>query len=315
MPSLRLRMVGLGALMVFGCCQPALATAITFANDSTTGPSGTGIFSGNAVALGVGGLGWARVRAFAQLDASGPVNGFTSAAATASVNAGFTLTDLLIGSPGGGPSTVSGSLNLSVEGTASFQSHTVGNGSAYVYNSGGINATAADETRGVGFNITCGNLIVPCSASNSGGFNSSYSIFFQNLPVNVEFSLTLGVTSDVGAVVQSLITLDPLAPATSFNMSESDYGHTVTFSLSGPVFTLPDGYTVNSVDGNIVDNRWIDTRDAQPVPEPASVVTILSGLAACGIRFANGRSAARVRAPHHRDHLFHAIVITHSTAS
>jgi hypothetical protein len=33
--------------------------------------------------------------------------------------------------------------------------------------------------------------------------------------------------------------------------------HTFGFSSSGPVFNLPDGYTVNSVSGNIVDNHYV----------------------------------------------------------
>jgi hypothetical protein len=50
-------------------------------------------------------------------------------------------------------------------------------------------------------------------------------------------------------------------------------GGGVHFAAGGPVFNLPDGFTANSISGNIVDNHWIG------VPEPASVLLGLIGAA------------------------------------
>jgi len=53
--------------------------------------------------------------------------------------------------------------------------------------------------------------------------------------------------------------------------------NSLSFATLGPVFILPEGFTVNSVEANIVNNRWIDPR-VSAVPIPAAIWLFGSGL-------------------------------------
>jgi hypothetical protein len=50
------------------------------------------------------------------------------------------------------------------------------------------------------------------------------------------------------------------------------FNDTFGFPTSGPVANLPEGYTLNSLDGHIVNNRFVG---AAAVPEPSSLVLVL----------------------------------------
>ena len=54
------------------------------------------------------------------------------------------------------------------------------------------------------------------------------------------------------------------------------FSNTFGFIVGGPVFDLPAGFTANSPTSFIVDNRFVPSA----VPEPASAVLLLAGLAA-----------------------------------
>lgn len=56
-----------------------------------------------------------------------------------------------------------------------------------------------------------------------------------------------------------------------------DFSNTFGFPTIGPVFNLPDGYTVNSLDGFIVNNRF-GTPGVEPIPEPGTLLLLGSGL-------------------------------------
>ena len=60
-----------------------------------------------------------------------------------------------------------------------------------------------------------------------------------------------------------------------------DYSHTLSFSSAGPVFNLPDDVTIDIEGVNVTNNHWTDPRtsDVAPVPEPATLTLLATGLA------------------------------------
>jgi hypothetical protein len=112
----------------------------------------------------------------------------------------------------------------------------------------------------------------------------------MQLPVNTPITLALTLSTSVDTNTRSTI-LGSRRQADASSLFNS----TLSFPLSGPVFNLPDGYTVNSVSGLIVDNRWQGLADPQPVPEPASLALLLTGLLFLA-RPRAGRKGVRVSA-------------------
>jgi hypothetical protein len=88
----------------------------------------------------------------------------------------------------------------------------------------------------------------------------------MTVPVNEPFALRLFLGTSAGAVAELNIfnSITVLQLDTIF-----DFSHTLTFATNGPVFNLPEGYTVNSDSGGIIDNRWV-------IPEPSSFVVFLA---------------------------------------
>ena len=81
-----------------------------------------------------------------------------------------------------------------------------------------------------------------------------------NLPLGVplRINLSMSTSSSVAGTLDLTGSVSGQAAAI--------FDHTLSFPKDGPVFNLPEGYTANSLDGMIVDNRWT------PVPiAPASV--------------------------------------------
>lgn len=91
-----------------------------------------------------------------------------------------------------------------------------------------------------------------------------------DLPVDRPFSLFLRLrtSADIGGVAPTGFT-EALA--------RSNFGDTLSFATTGPVFDLPEGFTVNSASGQIVDNRWVGA-SASPVPEPSSLALLGVGM-------------------------------------
>jgi hypothetical protein len=78
-----------------------------------------------------------------------------------------------------------------------------------------------------------------------------------NVPVNTPFSIEFRLSVD--ALVQSRF------GEIFFMESSSNFSNTLTFATNGPVFNLPSGYTINSVDAGIVNNAYV------AIPEPSTL--------------------------------------------
>jgi hypothetical protein len=123
--------------------------------------------------------------------------------------------------------------------------------------------------------------------------------FFEDLQLvpDAGFTLALPVILPVGknSVSMSLAVSafgDQNGAEISGAVASSFFNNTVSFAKNGPAFELPEGYTVNSVSANIVNNHWIP-----PAPEPASALLGLiaaTGWSALGIRTKRGMSQQTV---------------------
>lgn len=86
-----------------------------------------------------------------------------------------------------------------------------------------------------------------------------------NVPTGeyLEFKLSIATFSGTGL----MWTISP-GPAEGSATSKADFGSTLHLPTSGPVFNLPPGYNVNSIDAGIVDNAWTAALLTAPSPEP-----------------------------------------------
>lgn len=70
-----------------------------------------------------------------------------------------------------------------------------------------------------------------------------------------------------------------------FARADSDFGHTVSFPQTGPVFNIEEGYSVSSVSADIVDNQWLGTPvEATLVPLPPALWLLVPALSLLGLR-------------------------------
>ena len=102
-------------------------------------------------------------------------------------------------------------------------------------------------------NFTSPTVLVPVGSS----FNVS-------LQLNVSATAYYSVTGSSGP-----------GPYTLDLFSLSDFSNTLKFSTVGPVFNLPEGYTINSPSAGIVDNHFV-------VPEPSTITLAALGLLGLG---------------------------------
>jgi hypothetical protein len=102
--------------------------------------------------------------------------------------------------------------------------------------------------------------------------NTPFSLYFQ-----LSVATTAGLT-DGGAGNAS---------------GSADFSKTLTFVDDRPVFDLPSGYTANSLEAGIVDNRFGADNGPASVPEPATFLQFALGLT--GLLTASG--LRRLRGP------------------
>lgn len=251
-PAIR-RLLRISAISFLFYAGPALASTFEAA---VIGNACSGVVLGSAPASGswtnlTNGIGTSEANAFAlggwlggsaTASSTGNASQFNSAAACH--KAQIVIDDIIISGPGSEVSTqvsahFEGTLNPVTGGgvavaaaSARIQAHTVGGGalsSNTHYPTGSVSAPVAVDTI-----LTTPSFLAP---------------------VGVPFAVRMYMEGDVGV-------LDTWSPGSA--TSASDFGNTLSFIEGAPVFDLPAGYTVNSIDGNIVDNQFVGGPPAVP---------------------------------------------------
>lgn len=247
--------------------------------DSTAGPGD----------VGVAATGFAQINPI-----TGPAYFGTGASATAMI----VFSDLVISGPGGATDVLaamnffthldeeSASLDSALSGSANIGSSAEADWGVTFDDGTGGGYTATEFSQ---LKLSSNAGVITNTSSTYGDFSGSTdsaSLLAGTVLSTPEFSLPVGqpitVTLFAGLAAGSGWTscsLDCNGGSTSV-----DFGALDTFGLpsSGLVFDLPEGYTVNSVDGLIVDNHFVG--GTSTVPEPSTFPILLVSLAAIWLR-------------------------------
>ena len=116
------------------------------------------------------------------------------------------------------------------------------------------------------------NSFVSFGVGTTRGFEETVQLKSDELTIDISKPISISFYLEGRAISQ--------ASNGAVSFADLDAFNTLSFANSGPVFDLPEGYTVNSVSAGIVNNRWIDPRPSQPqvstVPLPAGGLLFLS---------------------------------------
>lgn len=236
---------------------------------SNTAVSGDAAGSNNDGATAIAGVAWSvagpsGLRVFAEATAqqimdAGPVGKQASALAYASMS----YADLLVtgGVPGGFTMT---SVNADLDGLFAGLGTLNAFGRAtvqVVFIVDGVNV-------GGGFQVFTANN----SGNSTVGSGSLQAWNASGTITSPSFRATVGQPFELE--LQLAVVTEATGPGNEFFFAQgrADFGHTLTFARSGPVFNLGAGLTVNSVEAGIADNLLT------PVPEPPAAALLLGGL-------------------------------------
>lgn len=227
------------------------------------------------------------LRASSGITALGPDGGTGNTFASARMEG-----DFIISGPSGG--NVGGSINLQISGEFIFDGSPNSEGNTILIQGSGFGGTASYSVTvdrfGNVFSTTLGGTWFGDNASTNSStgltytWNDTYTTPVLSLPVGQVIRLSwLAQTSS------NYIQSPPDANGNKFvGGTGANFGSTITFVSGSEVFNLPDGYTVNSVDFNIVDNCFNGSNcnddGGGTVPTPGSASLIGACLALLALR-------------------------------
>jgi hypothetical protein len=130
---------------------------------------------------------------------------------------------------------------------------------------------------------------------------------FVRLPISLDLVLDFDVPNDLPFAIDvrgfaSSSTPFVLGFGSPWNHRAQaliDFISTVSFPTEGPVLNLPPGFTFNSADGQVVDNRWLG--GGGDVPPPATPITVAAPPAWLLVGLGLTVAALRSRGGHRRD--------------
>lgn len=276
----------------FGSIETTSPTSLSDTFSFHSGFEGTNFYSHDAFAAA--GPGELRTSAEAAIQLTPVVCldlclGLRSALSSTDATATFRLDDVIIGGAG---SAVPGSLSLSLDGGLSaFAFAQLGTGvGAESSANAGIDVFISLAGHSFAGSQQMARLWQVDTMSGGGsadaiglltGFTGSGGIITPTvmLPVGTPFVLTVSLSSSASTrTSNAIIGSRRQADASSL------FDHSLTFPRSGPVFILPDGYTVHSVSGLIEDNAWRGGGPPLTVPEPSSLLLVGAALLSFGRR-------------------------------
>lgn len=120
-------------------------------------------------------------------------------------------------------------------------------------------APAVDVNQFNGFNISTSGSTFSIGGTGTTQIDLNVPV---GVPINTRFALGL----------RNQLLSNGLAGSSSFS---ADFGSTASWATTGPVFNLPEGYTVNGF--GIVDNHFVG------IPEPTSIVLCIFGVLSVGV--------------------------------
>ena len=173
----------------------------------------------------------------------------------------FVLDDVIISAPPGMGGPVSGELRLELSGTLSLEH--VGDGAEGFVKVRilGVGEGLASISTRLGFGVS--GVIRDAGVASPEDLQQHVllTIPLADLPVGVAFPLVLSL----GTSAELAYLGSDLGTPISFSVDGvADFRHTLSFPTTGPVITLPPGYTVNSASGRIADNHWAGPANGSP---------------------------------------------------
>jgi hypothetical protein len=231
---------------------------------------------------------------------SSPIGSFGGQYTFAQTSANFLSDGLVISGP---PGQILISFNVNVTGSIDAS----GNGGVESFASATAQYSLGDSHGGGAY---LGSISV-----NDAGITAQSAIFGSFGPTADNYvgtATTAQIVYDIGDPCLSFgLQIDTNASSDAFNeigpgsgFAFSNFCHSLSFPTSGPVANLPPGYTLNSLDGTIVDNHFVpeatfstgDFNRADHV-NAADIVAMMAAMAnLSGYQTTNGLSASQLLA-------------------